>query len=66
LGTALASAEIGIFASLAVNPAGVARRWSQLGRQSVLAVVGIGVDHARDHLALAGAVLYALRSKPSD
>ena len=32
---------IGVFASLAVNPAGVAGGWLQLGRQAVLAVVGL-------------------------
>jgi Amt family ammonium transporter len=32
---------IGVFASLAVNPAGVASGWTQLGRQIVLAVVAL-------------------------
>jgi ammonia channel protein AmtB len=32
---------IGVFASLAVNSAGVASGWSQLGRQFVLAVVAL-------------------------
>ena len=32
---------IGVFASLAVNPAGVAGGWTQLGRQTVLAIVAL-------------------------
>ena len=32
---------IGVYARLAVNPAGVASGWSQLGRQSVLALVAL-------------------------
>ena len=37
---------IGAFASLAVNPAGVASSWTQLGRQTVLAVVALAYPFA--------------------
>jgi Amt family ammonium transporter len=41
VGGAIGVILTGVFASLAVNAAGVAGGWAQLGRQTVLAVAGI-------------------------
>ena len=41
VGGAIGVLLTGVFASLAVNAAGEAGGWTQLGRQAVLAVVGI-------------------------